>query len=116
MSTSIQTRHEGDTSIIELRGRITIDRGATLLREAVEAALNQGFRRIILDLKGVVAIDSSGLQELVRSTTIARQTGTKIVLAGITDKIQDILQITSLISIFEQFDSTENALLGTANL
>lgn len=116
MSTSIQTRHEGDTSIIELRGKITIGWGEVLLREAVDAALNQGVRRIILDLKGVHTIDSSGLRELVRSTTIARQAGTKIVLAGITDKIQDLLQITSLVSIFEQFDSTENALLGTANL
>lgn len=116
MSASVRARHQDDVCIIELLGRLTIGEGDTLLREEVKNAVDEGYKRIVLDLRETVAMDSSGLGELIRAKGTVRQAGGQIVLAGVKNKVQDVLEMTRLIGIFEEYDSADDALMEIANL
>lgn len=115
MSVSI-TQIRDDVCVIEFRGKLVIGDGDVKLRQAVRDALEQGYRRIVLDLHGAVSMDSNGLGELVRTKTTVANAGGQIVLSGVKDKIQDILEMTRLIGIFEEFDSPDDALMEIANV
>ncbi len=105
-----QIRDVDDVRIISMKGKISIGAGDVKLRELVDQALEEGQKKIVLDLEHVSAIDSSGIGEMVSSyTTVARQGG-KLVLLKLSPKINDILQVTQLITVFDIHDSEEEAI------
>jgi anti-sigma B factor antagonist len=106
----IDVRHELGVTILEPRGKITIGSGDVALREAVGEALEAGARNILVNLGGVTTIDSSGIGELVSAyTTVSNRAG-KLKLYNLPPKVDDILQITQLISVFEVFEAEREAI------
>ena len=72
----IEERAVGDVVVLDLKGRITLGEGDQLLKDKVNSLVNQGQKRIVLNLAGVPYIDSAGLGEIVGSyTTVSRQGG-----------------------------------------
>lgn len=106
----IDVRHHQGVTILEPKGKITIGVGDVALRDAVKGALEANSRKILVNLAGVSTIDSSGIGELVSAYTSVTNAGGKLKLAKLPSKINDILQITQLISVFEIFDTEEEAL------
>lgn len=105
-----QVRDQGAVRIISLTGKITIGGGDVKIRELINAALDEGKNNIVLDLDGVSAIDSSGIGEMVACyTTVAKRDG-QLKLMRLSPKINDILQVTQLITVFDVFDNEEEAL------
>ena len=105
-----QVRDHGDVRIIELAGKIIIGTGDVKLRELVNAALEEGKTKILLDLAGVSAIDSSGIGEMVACyTTVTKRKG-QLKLLRLSPKINDILQVTQLITVFDVLGSEEEGL------
>ncbi len=102
---NIQHRQAGDVTIIDLSGKITIGEGSVQLREAVRKALEEGKKKIVLNLGDVSYVDSSGIGELVSSYTTTNNNGGHLKLLNLTKKIQDLLMITKLLTVFETFDS-----------
>jgi anti-sigma B factor antagonist len=79
------------------------------LKDKVNSLVNQGRKRIVLNLAGVPYVDSAGLGEIVGSyTTVSRQGGS-LKLLNLTKKITDLLAITKLLTVFETFDSESEA-------
>ena len=68
----IEERSEGDIVILDLKGKITLGDGDERVKERVNSLVNQGRRKIALNLADVSYIDSAGLGELVRAYIIAR--------------------------------------------
>ena len=99
-----------NVEIIALQGKITIGSGDTQLREVISNAVNAGRTNILLDLSGVTTIDSSGIGELVGSYTTVTNRGGKLKLVNLPPKVNDILQITQLITVFEVYDTEDEAL------
>lgn len=105
----IEERVVSDVTILDLTGKITLGEGDELLKDKINSLLNQGYRKILLNLEGVPYIDSAGLGEIVRTyTTVSRQGG-KLKLLNLTKRIQDLLSITKLLTVFETFDAEEPA-------
>ena len=104
------TRTADGVEIISLQGKITIGAGDTQLREVITNAVNEGRTKILLDLSGVTTIDSSGIGELVGSYTTVTNRGGKLKLLNLPSKVNDILQITQLISVFDVYDNEREAL------
>ena len=103
-------RDQGDVRVIELSGKITIGSGDVKLRELINAALEEGKSKILLDLAGVTAIDSSGIGEMVACyTTVTKRNG-QLKLLRMSPKINDILQVTQLITVFDVLETEEEAL------
>jgi len=112
----IKPRMIGDVTILDCSGKITlipgdpVNSGVCILRRAVRAELERGTKKIILNLAEVNYIDSSAIGELVSShTTITNQAG-QLKLLNLTQKIQELLQITRLLTVFSVCDNEAMAL------
>jgi anti-sigma B factor antagonist len=104
----LKPRRLDDVVILDLSGRITIGEGTLILRETIRKLLNAGDRKVILNLANCDYIDSSGLGELVTSFTTVRNAGGELKLLNLTKRVQDLLQITKLLTVFESYnDETE---------
>ena len=106
----IQERAVGDVMVLDLKGKITLGEGDELLKDKVNSLVNQGHKKIVLNLADVPYIDSAGLGEIVRTyTTVSRQGGS-LKLLNLTKRITDLLAITKLLTVFETFDSEGEAI------
>ena len=105
----IEERLVGDVVMLDLKGKITLGEGDELLKDKVNSLVNQGHKKIVLNLADVAYIDSAGLGEVVRTyTTVSRQGGS-LKLLNLTKRITDLLSITKLLTVFETFDSENEA-------
>ena len=104
------TRTVDDVEIISLQGKITIGSGDTQLREVITNAVNAGKNKILLDLSGVTTIDSSGIGELVGSYTTATNRGGKLKLLHLPAKLNELLHVTQLITVFEVYENQAEAI------
>jgi len=111
---NVTKRQKGNVTILDLKGKITIGAGDIALRDAVQEALSSGATSVILNLTGVTTIDSSGVGELVSSFTTATNRGAKLKLANIPAKVSDVLTITQLITVFDVFDTEDEAVASFA--
>jgi anti-sigma B factor antagonist len=95
--------------IIKLDGKITIGAGDTQLREVITSALNSGKNNVLLDMSGVTTIDSSGIGELVGSYTTVTNRGGKLKLLHLPAKLNELLHVTQLITVFEVYENESEA-------
>ncbi len=103
-------RQAGDVTILDLSGKITIGEGSVSLRGSIRRLLEENKKKILLNLAGVSYVDSSGIGELVSSFTSVNKEGGQLKLLKLTQKIQDLLAITKLLTVFDVFDDEESAL------
>jgi len=105
----IEERIIGDVTILDLKGKMTLGEGDELLKDKINSLIHQGQRKLLLNLEGVPYIDSAGLGEIVRTyTTVSRQGGS-LKLLNLTKRITDLLSITKLLTVFETFESENEA-------
>jgi len=106
----IEERKVGEVTILDLKGKITLGEGDEALKDKINSLVHQNNKRILLNLEGVPYIDSAGLGEVVRTyTTVSRQGG-QLKLVNLTKRITDLLSITKLLTVFETFDTEQEAL------
>lgn len=106
--TTRRDREEG-VVIVDLEGKLTIGEGDVQLREEIRELLGDGKKKILVNMQGVKMMDSSGLGELVRTRESAQNAGATIKLLHVEDKVQEVLEMTRLIGIFETFDDEIDA-------
>ena len=106
----IKERQAGDVTVLDMSGKITIGEGSVALRSAVRRLLEEGKKKILLNLAGVGYIDSSGIGELVSSYTAINKEEGQLKLLNLTQKLQDLLAITKLLTVFDTYDSEQEAL------
>ena len=99
-----------NVEIIALQGKITIGSGDTQLREVISNAVSAGKTNVLLDLSGVTTIDSSGIGELVGSYTTVTNRGGKLKLLHLPAKLNELLHVTQLITVFEVYDNEREAI------
>src|SRR5215212_1274389 len=100
---NIKERQAGDITILDMDGKITIGDGSVALRTAIRRLLEEGKKKILLNLRGVGYIDSS-------FTAITKEPGGELKLLNLTQKLQDLLGITKLLTVFDTFDVESDAL------
>ena len=108
MTTSV--RNVGDVTIVDISGRIALGDESAALRDLITELLSKGERKIILDLADVNYIDSSGLGALVSSFATARRQGGELKLVKLSDKVDDLMEVTRLYTVFDIADNEEEAL------
>lgn len=107
---NIRERQAGDVTILDLEGKITIGEGSVSLRNAIRRLIQEGKKKILLNLAGVGYVDSSGIGELVSSYTTINREGGQLKLLGLTEKIKDLLAITKLLTVFDTYTDEAEAL------
>ncbi len=107
---TISERQAGDVTILDLSGKVTIGEGSIALRNTIRKILGEGKKNIIMNLGQVGYVDSSGIGELVSSFSAVNKEGGSLKLLNLTQKIQDLLAITKLLTVFDTFDDEGEAL------
>lgn len=110
MSMKVNTRQVDGITVLDLSGRITLGEGSVTLRDAIRDLINKGQKSILLNLGDVSYLDSSGLGELVTAYTSVKNAGGELKLLNLTKKVQDLLQITKLYTVFDVKDDEASAI------
>jgi len=106
----LKERQAGDVTILDLSGEVRIGDSSVALRNSVRGLADQGKKKLLLNLGGVKYIDSSGIGELIASyATVGRQGG-QLKLLNLTERVQNLLVITKLLTVFDSYDNEAEAL------
>jgi anti-sigma B factor antagonist len=103
MSLKINVRESGKVVILDLNGRITIGEAVVSLRDTIKEHLDGGQKNILLNLAEVSYIDSSGLGQFVGSFATVTSRGGQLKLLNLQKRLQELMQITKLITVFETY-------------
>ena len=110
MSLRATHRDAGQSTVVDLSGKITLGEGSALLRKTVRGLLDDKRTRIVLNLADVDYIDSSGIGELVSAYTTVKGRGGDLKLLHLTKKVHDLLQLTKLYTVFDVYTEESTAL------
>jgi len=110
MSLKIDLRESGNVLILDLIGRITIGEEVSLLRDTIKEHLDSGQKNILLNLADVSYMDSTGLGQFVGSFATVTSRGGQLKLLNLQKKLQELMQITKLITVFETYTNESAAI------
>jgi anti-sigma B factor antagonist len=106
----VNERQAGDVTILDLSGEVRLGDSSVALRDSIRKLADTGKNKVLLNLAGVKYVDSTGIGELIANyTTITRQGG-QLKLLNLTDRIQNLLVITKLLTVFDSYDNESEAL------
>jgi len=106
----VKERQAGDVTILDLSGEVRIGEGAVALRDSIRNLADQGKNKVLLNLAGVKYMDSTGVGELIANYTTVTRQGGQLKLLSLTEKIQNLLVITKLLTVFDAYDNEAEAL------
>jgi len=110
MSVKINVRETPTAMILEVAGRITLGSPGRSIQDRVRELLDGRHKNIILDLGGVISLDSSGLGQLITSYTTTVSRGGEMKLINLNKRVSDLMQITKLNTIFSIYMDEATAL------
>ena len=114
MLIQIAERRAGEVTILTLSGRIVLEEGDIPLREYVDDLARQGRVKVVLDMQAVSRLDSAGIGMLVAKFLTLHRRGGRMKLLHLTERASHLLKITRLDSVFEIFDTEEDAVRSFA--
>ena len=107
----IEQRVVGDVAVIQVLGDITLGKGGdVILKDKIQSLLQQGYRKLLLDMGNVSYVDSAGLGQLVQVYATTSHLGGSLKLLNLTKRLKDLLVLTKLLTVFETYDSEDAAL------
>ncbi len=105
----IGERTVGDVMIVDVSGKVTLgDGGDAILKDKMRSLVQQGHKKVLLNLGEVSYVDSAGLGEIVQAYATQNKNGGKLKLLNATKRIKDLLAITKLLTVFECHDSEDD--------
>ena len=110
MSHQSSIRYHGQIAIVDLSGRITLSEGAGTVRNAVKKLLQDGYKKILLNLADVTYMDSAGLGEMAAAYITVSNIGGQLKLIHASSRIESLLQVTKLFTVLVAFDDEDAAL------
>lgn len=110
MSLKLRTRMAKDVAIIDASGRFTLGEDTDEFRDRVEAVVDTGFRKLLINLAAVSYLDISALGELIAAYTLVRRQGGEVKLLNLTQRALDLLTVTKLVTVFELFEDENTGL------
>ncbi len=109
MNFSVKIRQLGQVALVEVSGNLTLfEVGA--LRESIQSLLREKRKNILLNLSGLLYLDSSGIGELARTYVAVLKQGGELKVIGLTQKVEEVLKITHLSQVFQEFPDEQTAL------
>ena len=106
----ITERTSGAVTVLDLNGKLLLGEATQHLHDKINSLLQQGRTRLLLNLSDLASIDSGGLGELVRTLTTTQSHGGTLKVSSLPKRIQDLLVMTRLLTVFDTFESESAAL------
>ena len=105
----LSDREQDGIIVLEPKGKIMGGPDASLLHDKLYEFIEQDKKKVVIDLSRVDWMNSTGLGILISGYTTLRNTNGELKLASVTDKIQSLLTITKLVTVFEAYDTVDEA-------
>ncbi|TAK65716.1 MAG: anti-sigma factor antagonist [Bacteroidetes bacterium] len=109
MSVKAKTEMDGRIGIIEIKGSLVGDEETDRFRDAYNDLIEQGNKCLVINLRKVNYINSSGIGSLIGAHASYMKIGGEVKLAGLSNNVQNLLVVTKLIDIFDTHDTVEQA-------
>jgi len=106
----LSSREQDGIVILEPKGKIMGGPDATALKESIRDYVNDDKKRVVIDLAEVDWMNSTGLGILISCLKTVKEAGGELKLSNVTDKIKSLLTITKLVTVFDAYDSTDEAI------
>ena len=107
----IEQRGVGEVAIMQVLGDITLGKGGdVILKDKIQSLLQQGYRKLLIDMGGVSYVDSAGLGQLVQVYATTSHLGGSLKLLNLTKRLKDLLVLTKLLTVFDTYESEDAAL------
>ena len=107
---NLSEREIGDVTIIDVSGKVTLGEGGdAMLTDKLRSIVQQGKKKLLLNLAEVTYVDSAGLGAIVHAYATVTNQGGKLKLLNVTKRIKDLLSITKLLMVFDTFDNEAEA-------
>ena len=110
MGVKINIREMPEAVILDLNGRLTHGESLTELRDSIRETLAGDQKHILLNLADVTYLDSSGLGQLIASHAAVVSRGGQMKLLNLQKRVNDLMQVTKLLTVFETYTSDGAAL------
>jgi len=107
---NISVRKKADVAIVDFEGRLAVGVGDTVLPQLIGKILDEGYKKILLNLSGMDYIDSNGLGELVQSLKVSGRHGASLRLLKPQDRVKKTLKLTNLLPMFSVYDTEAEAI------
>lgn len=105
MGLEITIREEGDVTILELKGRATIGLGNDMLNAKLRQVVDNGSKKLLINLAGLTQIDSSGISSLVRSFVTLQRSQGALKFLNPVGRVKEVLAVTRLLAAIPTFDN-----------
>ena len=106
----VSERQAGDVTVLDLSGEVRLGDSSVALRDSIRKLADTGKKKLLLNLAGVKYVDSTGIGELIASYATVTRQGGQLKLLNLTDRIQNLLVITKLLTVFDSYDNESEAL------
>ena len=107
----IDQRVSGDVAIVAISGDITLSKGGdVILKDKIQSLLQQGYRKLLLDMGNVSYVDSAGLGQLVQVYATTSHLGGSLRLLNLTKRLKDLLVLTKLLTVFDTYEDEAEAI------
>lgn len=107
---NINDRQVGNVTVLDIDGNLRLGEGSAVLQTSIRRLLKEGQNQILLNLAHVTYIDSSGLGELVAGYVAVGKSGGQIKLLHLTSRVQELMTLTKLLTVFEVYEDESSAL------
>jgi len=105
----VKEKMEGDVAVLTVSGNMMGGPETSALHDKVKSLISDGIKKVVIDIKGVKWMNSSGLGVLMACMSSLQQADGKLKLASVTEKVKSILIITKLVEVFDTFETAERA-------
>ena len=106
----VTTRKSGTATLVDVVGDIDLYNSPDIRKVLMDALRGKKAPRVVVNLKAVRYIDSSGVASLVEALKVSRELGSRLQLTGLSPAAREVLELSRLIRVFEVYDSEEQAL------
>ncbi len=113
---TITERRSGSVTVLDLTGNIRLGEGNIEIHNILRFLVEKGERKVLLNLAEVSYIDSSGLGELVAGYTTLQKNGGEMKLLHLTKRVEELMVITKLLTVFDVFENELEAINSFANI
>ena len=106
----LSVRKTDSVAILDVSGKLMGGPDADVFKTTIRNLLDEGFKNVVVNMSHVPFINSTGLGILISAYTTLRKEDGVLKLANVTERIDSLLMITKLGTIFETYSSEEMAL------
>jgi anti-sigma B factor antagonist len=107
---TIKEKMHGTVAVLTLKGNLMGDPDTENFREKIRSLLQEGFSKIVVDMKGVRWISSTGLGTLIAALTSVKNKNGELRLANVTEKVESLFAITQLVKVFKTYETVDRAI------